>query len=192
MIFYTIRENDKTIEDINPISDDKSNDIVYPVLEMETGDDSIVYETYISEQYDFQIDYPEYYYILEWVMGSVVSFSSKKDGENDWFRESINIIVQDLWGSKITLEEYYTLSSWELEKFITDMEIVSTSETILWGQSGYEIVFTWRQWQYNLKRKQKFMIFDNTAYIVTYTAQWEGYHKYINIFDKIFDSFKVL
>ena len=56
--------------------------------------------------YGISIKYQRDWVKQEGVMGTVVAFLSPKEGTSDIFQENLNIMVQDLSKSPMTLSEY--------------------------------------------------------------------------------------
>ncbi len=125
-------------------------------------------------------------------MGVVAAFLSVKESSDDLFQENLNIIIQDLTAQPMTLDEYNNLSLEQIKILITDFEILSSKKTILAGEPAYEVIYTRKQGQYNLKWKQVWTVLGNTAYVVSYTAEKNKFNDYFEIFNKMFNSFEIL
>ncbi|MFH1538463.1 MAG: PsbP-related protein [bacterium] len=147
---------------------------------------------YDSSAYGIRIKYPSNWTKTEQVMGSVAAFLSPQETASDIFQENLNVIVQDLSTQPMTLEEFTELSVGQVKQFITDAKILDSNATTLDGNSAHEVVYTGKQGQYNLKFMQVWAIKDNTAYILTYTAEIKKYNNYLNLAQEMMNSFEII
>lgn len=178
-------QNQQNSTNTEKITEDKKN--VAP-----KKNKKIVYKKYTNQEFNIQLPYPENYTLKEGVMGTVVYFLSEKDGLTDLFQENFNIVVQDFSAQPMTLEEFTDLSLGHVSSLITDAQILSSQKTTLAGKPAYEVIYTGKQGQYNLKWKQKWALVGNTAYVLTYTAEIDQFDQYLKIFNHMFDSFKIV
>lgn len=106
----------------------------------------------------------------------------------------MNIIIQDLNGQPMTLEEYTNLTKNQITQALGSSAIVSIKDLNFAGQQAKEIVYTMPKnpmqgRNLNLKLRQVWFIKDNNAYLLTYTAQSSEYDNYLKTAKGIFDSF---
>ena len=148
--------------------------------------------TYDSSAYGIRIEYPSDWTKNEQVMGTVATFLSPQESASDIFKENVNVIVQDLSTQPMTLEEYTELSVGQVEQFITDANILDSSVTTLDGTSAHKVVYTGKQGQYSLKWMQVWTIKDNTAYVLSYTAEANKYNDFLDTAQEMVDSFEII
>src|SRR4030095_15595945 len=73
----------------------------------------------------YSISYP-----VDWLadqsgqMGTSFILFSPAVGEQDAFRENVNLIIQDLTGNKMTMDQFVELSQNQVKTFITNAEIL--------------------------------------------------------------------
>ena len=149
------------------------------------------YKNYVNQDFNIKLSYPDSYELQEGLMGTVAVFLSEKESSTDLFQENLNVIVQDLSAQPMTLDEYNDLSLGQIETLITDSKIISSKKTTLAGKSAYEVIYTGRQGQYNLKWRQLWTVIDNTAYVLSYTSEINQFDNYFEVFNKMIDSFEI-
>ncbi len=121
--------------------------------------------------------------------GTEYIFFSPIENEHDNFSENFNLIIEDLSKSKITLDEYASLSENQIKKLITQSNIISNQKKTDKKIPYYEIIYTGKQGQLKLKWKQRYWINHNKAYILTFTSEQDRYDIYITLADQIFETF---
>ena len=152
----------------------------------------IVYKNYINQDFGIQLSYPESYELKEDLMGTVVVFFTEQKNSSDLFQENLNVMVQDLSAQPMTLAEYTDLSREQIKLIVTDSKILSSKKITLAGNPAYEFVYTGKQGQIDLKWKQKYTIIGDTAYLLTYTSEIDEFDNYLDAFNQIFASFKLI
>lgn len=125
-------------------------------------------------------------------MGTVVIFFSDQKNSSDLFQENLNVLVQDLSAQPMTLAEYTDLSIEQIKLFVSDSKILSSKKITLAGNLANELIYTGKQGQFDLKWKQIYTIIGDTAYILTYTSEIDDFDNYLEGFNQIFASFKLI
>jgi serine/threonine-protein kinase len=155
---------------------------------------SINWLNYKDDNNKFSISYPE-----TWdknINNGMVVFFTKKENQEDLFRDNINIIVQNLSNQPLTLEEYTNLTKQQVINEVGASAIQSTNDVILAGQKAKEMIYIIPKNplrnQLDLKIRQVWFIQNNKAYLLTYTAEKDKYEKYLQEVLKIDASFKLL
>ena len=143
------------------------------------------------------LDQPEYYlsYPSNWTldqsgqMGSkFILFADQKDSE---FRVNLNLILQDLTGSGFDLDQYVSLSEGQVKSMITNSKIIYSKRIKSGSGEFQEVVFTGDQGVLHLKWKQRYWVKGNKAYVLTFTSVETLFDGYVQVSDKVFNSFKV-
>lgn len=151
----------------------------------------ISYKDYVNQNFNIKLSYPSDYKTKEGYMGAVVFFLSPIENPNDSFQENLSVMVQDLSGQSLTLNDFSQLNLKQIETIVTNAKIISSKETTLAGKPGYEVIYSGQQGKYNLKWRQLWTIVDNKAYIISSTSEEARFDNYFETFNKMADSFEI-
>lgn len=122
------------------------------------------------------------------ITGEVVAFVSSKQTEADKFQEKLTISVEDFSG---TLEDFSDTSTKDITKHLVKAEIQKPRETTLANKSAYQLIYTGKDGENNLKSMQLFTLRGDKAYIVTYTAAIDNYNDFIQTAETMIKSFEI-
>ncbi len=141
---------------------------------------------------DYSIQYPDDWTLKQTnVMGAKFILFSQLSGPDDKFRDNINLIVQNLPDSRITLDKLVEISIQQIKELITDAKIIE-SKRIQGKTSDYhKIIYTGKHGVFFLKYMQYVWVIDNKAYILTFTAEEKSFDKFFETAKRIMDSFKI-
>lgn len=103
------------------------------------------------------------------------------------FRDNINLIVQDLKGQNIDLKKYTKLSVEQVKQYIANAKIL-TSETVEKNKK-HKLVYSGNQGELSLQFQQYYLIGNEKAYILTFTATQKSFPSQIKLVDVIMESF---
>jgi len=115
-------------------------------------------------------------------------FTAPLEGTDDQFAENVSVIVEDLGGASVTVEQYAEISKKQLETVITDFKIESEEKV---DEGAYGIYYTGKQGKLDLSWQQLFLIEDGLAYVFTYTAEPGSFEKFGEAAGQIIDSWTV-
>jgi hypothetical protein len=150
------------------------------------NDNFILYE---NKTHNFQINYPTKWEVAEGVMGTVVAFISPLGNADDKFSENINVIVGDLAAyPDLTLDKYEEISLVQLANLITDFKLVKRGNSVISGMPAKIVIFTGKQGVFQLKYMQAYIIVNNRAYVITFTAEKKEYRNYEEVAMEIVNS----
>lgn len=151
--------------------------------------------TYDNSTYGVGVKYPQSWTridTLDPITGSLATFMSPVQANNsDIFQENIRLIVQNLAGKNVTLEEYTKTSINEIKLFSPDAEIIEQRNTQLANEPAHQVVYSGKEEGYTLKHLQIWTIKDNKVYIITYTAEINKYSEYLRTVQKMINSFEI-
>ena len=119
----------------------------------------------------------------------------KEDGTN--FRNNLNVIVQDLSQSPMSLDDYHKLTLQQMRQALGKNTVESDKSIILDGVNAKELIYTIpkdisKRNFISLKLKQIYLIKNNKAYLITYTAKTKDFKKYLKSANTFFETFKLL
>lgn len=136
------------------------------------------------------IEYPNDWTNQKSLMGTTLFIASPLESEKDGFSENINLVVEDLHGAEMTVDEYAEFTKAQIEALITNSNILKAEKMTFQERDAYTMEYTGQQGQYKLHWKQVYFIEKGKAYILTYTAEGDKFATYLPIADKIIQSFK--
>ena len=119
-------------------------------------------------------------------------FLSPKENVMDMFQENVNVILQDLSRQLMTMEQYTAVTKKQVIDNFGVASILSLKDVTIAGQPAKELLYNMNYQGKKLKVKQCWIIKNNKAYLLTYTAEPEQYNKYENIAVEMTNSFKLL
>jgi len=150
------------------------------------------FRSYTNDEYGFSINYPALWSLEENTNGTAVLFYSPQENDLDFFKENVNVVVQDISGNPLNLKDYSQLAIEQMEAVFEDNMIILESEpTFFAGQSGYKLVFIGKSPETDLRYMIVWTVKGLTAYQVTYTALNSQYERYISKVKKMLKSFRI-
>lgn len=116
---------------------------------------------------------------------------SPLESEEDTFRENVNLIIQDMKGMNIDLDQYMAISLEQIKTMITNSKLIK-SERITKGANTYQkVVYTGEQGAYKLFFEQYYFVIKEKAYVVTYAQEQAKAESYATLGEAILSSFMV-
>lgn len=150
---------------------------------------------------DFTIQYPEYWELDETgqmgttfilfleLESSLDQILREVERTTDQTRENVNLLIQNLSGQNIDLDKYTEIGESQVKTMITNSSLLESKR--IKGDKGeyHRMIYTGQQGQFDLKWKQYFWVINDKAYVLTFIADQDRYDNYIEIADKILNSF---
>ena len=149
---------------------------------------SEVWKTYSKDNYS--VKYPN-----NWKLDATGSYGttfflfSPLTAKTDGFRESVNLVIQDLAAQPMGLDEYMNISKEQLKNALPNVNVIEAKKLNNKNGEYGRILYTGEQQSFHLKFLQHFWIINNKAYVLSYTAEEKMYDTYLKIADVIFNSF---
>lgn len=145
-----------------------------------------------KEGEDYQLNYPPDWEVNDDIgMGLSFAILSPLDDENDQFRENVGLVIQDLSGYGITLDQFAELSEGQIKTMITDSKILFNEKKTMNDTEYQKVIYTGKQGIYELKYEQYYWVINEKAYILTLTGSLNGFDQYQEVGEKIMNSFSV-
>jgi hypothetical protein len=129
---------------------------------------------FFSIAHPFSVEYPESWEVEEDSGGAVVTFLSELTSDDDLFHENVNVVVEDLGGVELTLEEYVDAAVTQLPGLIPDIQINDEFGDVMGGQPSWILTYTGTQEGFGFTWVQEVALFEGAAYILTYSGLNEG------------------
>jgi len=149
---------------------------------------SLAWKTLSGENYEIQ--YPSDWELDQsGQMGTTFMLFSAVENDADLFKENLTLIIQDLSGHNLDLDEYTALSLEQIETLITSSNILESKRRKAKNGDYHQLIYTGKQGIYDLKFLQYFWVEENAAYLLTFTCEVKSFKKFQTVGEKIMDSF---
>jgi len=109
----------------------------------------------------------------------------------DVFRENVNLLMTDMSGYNMTMDDIVKLSEEQIKSLITDAEVLQSVRRQKDGMEYHFFEYTGKQGTYNLRFLQHFYMQDGIGYVLTFSAEMKTFEEYVKTGNSILDSFKV-
>lgn len=124
-------------------------------------------------------------------MGTSFILFSPLSNESDKFKENVNLLIQDLKGYNLSLDQYVEISEGQIKTIVTEGKIIS-SDRIKKDEREYQrMIYTGKQGIFDLKFEQYYWVIDNQAFVLTLTGEEDEFEGYQEIGEKILNSFEI-
>ena len=147
--------------------------------------------TYENSTHGIKIMYPQEWEKLENYMGTTVLFRSPLENSSDTFQENVNIAYETVTSS-MTLKDYTDLSIDQIKNTFEGIELIESNSANLAGVPAKRVVFKGKQYGYDLKWLQFYLLKGNKAYMITYTAEENKFDKYMSTVQTMVNTFEIL
>jgi len=151
--------------------------------------------TYAAPNSGIKIKYPKTWTKEETtnpITGTVVRFSSPKQGDRDPFQENLSVEIHDLSAEPVTDQQFTKEALKQIYQFVPNANIIiELKDQNIGNSSGYQVVYTGRDGKQNLKRMQMWAVRNNKAYVLTYEAEEQKYLQFLPVAQKMIDSFEI-
>jgi len=150
------------------------------------------FNKYRNDRYGFSIKYPAAWSLEENTNDVAVIFLTPQENELDFFKESVNVGVQDIAGNPMDLKEYSEMAIKQMEVvFGENLITLELGPTFIAKQNGYKFVFLGKGPETELKFMIVWLISGLTAYQVTYTSLTSQYDRYLPKVKRMLRSFRI-
>jgi len=123
-------------------------------------------------------------------------FNKQELKQKSTFNTNLNIIVQDLSNTPLSLEDYHTNTLNQVEQVFGKDAIKSEKGIEISGNKGKELVYIMpkdiaNQRMESLKLKQVYFIEKGKAYLITYTSTLKKFSNHLSSAEKVFETFTI-
>lgn len=149
----------------------------------------------ILERDNYAISYPKDWQSSDQKPEPSIEFFLLSDGKSqkeDQFRESINLKLENLSGQEMRLEAYTKISLDQIRSQMPRAQVISNKVIKINNLEARAVV--WSAESNNgmvLKFKKTFLIHNGKAYIITFSSTEAEYDEYIEVADKIINTFNL-
>ena len=149
------------------------------------------YITYENPNYKIKMTYPRYLNKQEDISGETVFFLSSQNSTTDAFPANLNILVQNISSSPMSLDEFTNQSIIQIRDMVPDYAISDSRKATLAKEDAYLLSYTGTQGLLKLKWMSVYTIKNDTLYLITYTAGADKFLNYLPTVNKMLDSFEI-
>lgn len=124
-------------------------------------------------------------------LGEAIHVVAPKSGGDDEFTENVSVIVQDLSGYNIDLDNYVKLAEKQIEETVNEGTILSSQRFEAGTVRSHKIIYKGEIKGFNLKLIRYYQLKNEKAYILTYTALDKDFEKHKLFGQQILNSFRL-
>jgi hypothetical protein len=124
------------------------------------------------------------------IMGTMAFLFSPMDSTTDFFRENVNLLVQDLGHLNIDLNKYIEVTENQIKTMVTNGQLIESKRLKKDAMEFHKIIYSGDQGIYKLKYKQYYFIQNEKAYVLTLSTLMDSFDKFKDVGEKIMDTFK--
>jgi hypothetical protein len=124
-------------------------------------------------------------------MGMSFLILSKQTSKNDLFRENVNLHIDNLAGRNISLDKYVEISENQIKTMLENGKLLVSRRLRKGDKEFQKMVFKGKQGKFDLKWQQYYWVEKDKAYVLTLTCEEDQYDNYLDIGQKIMNSFKI-
>jgi hypothetical protein len=127
------------------------------------------------------------------VVSQTVSYQfavlSQLESPQDRFRENVNLVIEDLNGKKLDLDEYARFAENQLKVMMKNCKVLEHKKVNQGSRQHYKTIWTWEYQAVPLKVQQYTWLLDGKAYILTFTSEQNKFAQFQQVGEKILDTF---
>lgn len=140
----------------------------------------------------FIIEYPSFWKLdSSGVAGTAVFISSNLERSSDYFKENLNVMIQDLHDQDIDLEAYRLISESQIETGFEGAIFLQSELVDSPRGERYELEYTVRINDRDMHITSYCYIVNGKAYLITFTAEETSFETFSKIRLLMLNSFKL-
>lgn len=168
-----------------------TNGFAQEIVEQTSTNDTIAWHKLNTDK--FIIKHPETWTMdTTGLMGSTFILFSPVSGDEDKFRENVNLVVQNITGFNLDLDKFIAISEQQIKALITDAELVVNEKVEKENTTHQKLIYSGRQGIYSLKFLQHCWVINDMAYVLTMTCEIDQFDTYLKTGEQILDSFLIM
>ncbi len=141
---------------------------------------------------EYAFTYPDHWQVdTSGLMGTTFIALEIPEDDQAEFRENVNLMIQDLKGLEIDLDEFVSLSENQVKQLVTDCEILKNMRSKDQNGEFHTMTYTGKQGIYDMRFEQKYWLINEKAYILTLTSLKEGYEQRPKTGFGVYSSFQL-
>ena len=140
---------------------------------------------YKNNNFGFTLSYPSSWEKKE--ISGLTAFISPLENDKDLFRENVSVGSEDISPYPITLAEYIRISLDNWRKQTPEVKVLGRSKLKLDNKDATYVTCQTG----NTKHRQYYLLHNNVAYVLTYTAAKRRFESYLERAEKIIKSLDI-
>jgi hypothetical protein len=146
------------------------------------------WKLFMKEKYE--VSYPEDWAIdTSKQMGTSFFLFSPLSDEEDQFSENVNLIIQDLTGYNLTLDQYVELSENQIQSLVTDGKVILSERIKKDNKEFHKVIYLGKQGIFSLKFEQYFWMIKDKVFLLTLTCELNHFDEMQEVGEAILNSF---
>lgn len=143
------------------------------------------------EKENYSILHPQDWVIdTSGTMGSSFILFAPLDNEQDKFKENVNLLIQDLEGKNMDMNQYVSLSENQIKSMIQNSSILESKTVKNDSVQYHKIAFTGEQGAYKLRFEQNYFLQNGKSYVLTFTYEQDKTEEYRRMGELMLSSFR--
>ena len=122
-------------------------------------------------------------------MGSEFMILSQRTSKNDFFKENVNMIIQNLAGKNIDLNEYVKISERQILDMLVDGRLIESSRHKNHNSEFHKLIYYSKVNSKTIKVEQYLWVKKEKAYVLTLCCEMDEFEKYKKTGEEILNSF---
>jgi len=139
----------------------------------------------------FTVDFPQGWELKTGLAGTAVMAVSPSTHPLDNYRESINIVIEDI-SDKPSADFYYQSNLKTMESFLKEFTLESQSDASINSHPAKKLIFRSTTGSVNSKFLMYMVAHNRLGYVITSTATPESYNEFSELFEKTAQSFRIV
>ncbi len=122
-------------------------------------------------------------------MGTSFVLFSPVESTDDTFKENVNLLIQDISGQNVNLDEYTRISEDQVKKLLSGSELLVSKRMKNENGDYQKLIYTGDQGAFHLKFEQYYWIIDGKVIVLTLTGEESKFADYQKTGEKMMNSF---
>jgi len=122
-------------------------------------------------------------------MGASFILFSPLDSKEDQFQENVNLLIQDLAGMGIDLDQFVAISEEQVKTMVTNSNLLESVRMKPAYGEYHKIIYTGDLGIYHIKYEQYYWVIGEKSYILTLTTELDTYDAFKETGERILNSF---
>lgn len=146
------------------------------------------WQTFTDTHYSIQYP-PDWELDQSGLMGSSFILFQPLESDHDLFRENVNLLIQDLTGYDLDLDQFANLSEDQVKTMITNSTLIESKRIKTGPEEFHRMIYTGDQGNYHLKFVQYYWVKEGNAFVLTFTCEQDTYEVNKDTGSMILNSF---